>query len=78
MTGASIEKTLELWAISLRDEGADVRFVHAGTCCGVRRVVLGRAARRQTVQDWLDACGSGRRSGTVAAAGDPWPRSVGC
>jgi len=39
MSGVSIEETLELWAASLREEGADAPLVHAGTSGGIGRSV---------------------------------------
>ena len=39
MSGVSIEETLELWAASLREEGADAPAIHAGTRGGIGRSV---------------------------------------
>ena len=67
MAGASIETTLELWALSLRDVKARIRPLF-----GQKRVAasagqfLGRAFGERTAQDGLDAC---RKWRTIPACG---------
>ena len=70
MTGASIETTLELWALSLREVKSRMRPLFAQERAALNAgLFVDGAAWRRASQNRMDARGGSGRSWALAAAG---------
>src|SRR3954463_9522811 len=79
MTGGSVEATLgAVGGVVAHRQGADQALVPAGPHGRRGRAVPRRPARAGAAQDRMDASGSRRGSGSLAPAGAPRSKPVGC